>query len=52
MPYLSTYVGHEHISDTYWYITGVPELMRVAAERFEKFQQEVRTNHEKIRNDK
>jgi len=28
MPALSTYVGHAEPSDTYWYLTGVPELMR------------------------
>jgi integrase len=34
---LSTYLGHAKISDTYWYLTGIPELMAVAAERFEYF---------------
>ncbi len=28
MPALSTYLGHAQPSDTYWYLTGVPELMR------------------------
>ena len=28
MPALSTYIGHAEPSDTYWYLTGVPELMR------------------------
>lgn len=28
MPALSTYLGHAEPSDTYWYLTGVPELMR------------------------
>jgi integrase len=28
MPALSTYIGHSEPSDTYWYLTGVPELMR------------------------
>jgi hypothetical protein len=32
---LSTYVGHAHVTDTYWYLSAVPELMAVAAERFE-----------------
>ena len=31
---LSTYVGHAKVSDTYWYITAVPELMAAAAHRF------------------
>jgi integrase len=37
MAALSTYVGHAKISDTYWYLTGVPELMAVAGKRFELF---------------
>ncbi|NEX23693.1 tyrosine-type recombinase/integrase [Thiorhodococcus mannitoliphagus] len=32
---LSTYVGHAHVTDTYWYLSAVPELMAVAAECFE-----------------
>lgn len=32
---LSTYLGHARISDTYWYLTGVPELMAIASKRFE-----------------
>lgn len=31
---LSTYVGHAKVSDTYWYISAVPELMAAAAQRF------------------
>ena len=27
LPVLSAYLGHVHVSDTYWYLTGVPELM-------------------------
>jgi integrase len=34
---LSTYVGHVAVSYTYWYLTGVPELMAVAGRRFEMF---------------
>ena len=34
---LSTYLGHAHVTDTYWYLTGVPELMAIAAHRFERF---------------
>jgi integrase len=34
---LSTYVGHAKVSHTYWYLTGVPELMAVAGQRFEEF---------------
>jgi integrase len=34
---LSTYVGHTGVSHTYWYLTGVPDLMAVAGERFEQY---------------
>lgn len=34
---LSTYMGHERVTDTYWYLTGTPELMQVAGERFRLF---------------
>lgn len=36
---LSTYVGHAKVSDTYWYFTGIPELMSIAAERFHRYAQ-------------
>lgn len=36
---LSTYVGHAKVTDTYWYLTGVPELMAVVAAKFETFMQ-------------
>jgi hypothetical protein len=32
---LSTYVGHIRVSNTYWYLSGVPELLGLAGERFE-----------------
>jgi integrase/recombinase XerC len=35
--WLCTYLGHGKITDTYWYLTGVPELMAVAGHRFEAF---------------
>jgi integrase len=34
---LSTYVGHAKVSDTYWYLTAVPDLMSVTGCRFERF---------------
>jgi integrase len=34
---LSVYLGHSKISDTYWYLTAIPSLMAIAAERFERF---------------
>jgi integrase len=38
---LSTYMGHAKISNTYWYLTGVPELMTLAGGKFEQFAQEL-----------
>jgi integrase len=38
MPVLSTYLGHGHVSDTYWYLSSVPELLRSAAARLEPSQ--------------
>jgi integrase len=37
LPSLSTYLGHVKITDTYWYITALPELMDIVSERFERF---------------
>ena len=34
---LSTYVGHAEVTYTYWYVTGIPELMAIATRRFETF---------------
>ncbi len=34
---LSTYMGHGRVTDTYWYLTGTPELLAVAGDRFERF---------------
>lgn len=36
LPVLSTYLGHVHVSDTYWYLTACPELMGLAVKRLEK----------------
>jgi integrase len=33
---LATYLGHAHVTDTYWYLTGSPDLLALAAARFEK----------------
>ncbi len=35
IPKLATYLGHTHVSDTYWYLSAVPELMQLAAKRLE-----------------
>ena len=34
---LSAYLGHVKVTDTYWYLTGVPELLSLAGRRFEQF---------------
>ena len=34
---LSAYLGHVKVSDTYWYLTGAPELLALAGQRFEQF---------------
>jgi integrase len=36
LPILSAYLGHVHISDTYWYLSAWPELMREAMARLER----------------
>ena len=30
---LSTYLGHVHVNDTYWYLEAVPELLELATQR-------------------
>jgi len=37
LPILSTYLGHVHVSDTYWYLTACPELMGLAVKRVEDY---------------
>jgi integrase/recombinase XerD len=36
LPVLSAYLGHVHVSDTYWYLSAWPELMREAMRRLEQ----------------
>lgn len=36
LPELSTYLGHVHISDTYWYLTATPQLLHQALRRMER----------------
>lgn len=36
MPLLSTYLGHTHVADTYWYLSAAPELLGLAGARLEK----------------
>jgi hypothetical protein len=36
LPFLSAYLGHVHVSDTFWYLSAWPELMREAMSRLER----------------
>jgi integrase/recombinase XerD len=36
LPLLSTYLGHTNPSNTYWYLSAVPELLSLAAQRRER----------------
>ena len=36
LPILSAYLGHVHWSDTYWYLSALPELMHEAMSRLER----------------
>ncbi len=40
LPELSTYLGHAHITDTYWYLTATPELLQHALLRMEPSERE------------
>lgn len=35
LPWLSTYLGHVDPKSTYWYLTGTPELLALAADRLD-----------------
>ena len=37
LPSLSTYLGHVKVTDTYWYMTAIPDLMNTISDRFERF---------------
>lgn len=32
---LSVYMGHVKLEDTYWYLSATPELLEIAARKFE-----------------
>lgn len=34
---LATYLGHAKVSDTYWYLSGFPDLLALVGARFERF---------------
>ena len=38
---LSTYLGHAHINDTYWYLEAVPELLELATQKLMQEKKEV-----------
>jgi hypothetical protein len=35
MPRLSTYLGHSHPANTYWYLEAAPDLLALAAARLQ-----------------
>lgn len=35
LPALAAYLGHAHVNDTYWYLSAIPELLALAAQRLE-----------------
>lgn len=37
LPRLSTYLGHVHPQDTYWYLSAAPELLALACDRLDTF---------------
>lgn len=39
IPSLATYLGHAKVSDTYWYLTGIPALFHIIAKKFERYAQ-------------
>jgi len=36
LPVLSTFLGHVHVTDTYWYLSGVPKLLSLTKTRLER----------------
>jgi integrase len=36
LPILATYLGHTHVSGTYWYLSSTPELMQTAGKCLER----------------
>jgi integrase/recombinase XerD len=37
LPVLATYLGHVEVRELYGYLSAVPELMSIVADRFEHF---------------
>ena len=42
---LSTYVGHANVTNTYWYLSAVPELLTRAAAQFEPLTADTEVDH-------
>lgn len=40
LPQLATYLGHVHVRDSYWYLSAVPELLKLATLRWERSEKE------------
>jgi integrase len=40
LPTLATYLGHTHVTDTFWYLSAVPELLALAAARLDEPREE------------
>lgn len=38
LPELTTFLGHRHVTDTYWYLSATPELLKLATQRWERQQ--------------
>jgi hypothetical protein len=49
LPWLATYMGHVHYSDTAYYITGTPELLAPVADRRPATVDEQRRSYETTR---
>jgi integrase len=43
LPELSTYLGHVHISDTYWYLSATPQLLQQVLRRLERAEKGARS---------
>jgi integrase len=41
LPELATYLGHVHVRDSYWYLSAVPELLKLATLRWEEVEKGV-----------
>jgi integrase/recombinase XerD len=42
LPELATFLGHVHVRDSYWYLSAVPELLKLATLRWERAKKEPR----------